>query len=186
MVRAFVAIDVKNLELADFVGSVQKRLATLRSKVTSVDADNLHITLKFLGEVPEVALGPVKERLEGVIRPRFSFEVQGLGTLPNERRPRVIYSGVRRGSRDVAQLAAKVEDALSSLGFKREKREFRVHLTLARIKQPWLAQDVPRILAEFEEAPRYTVEVEDLRLKKSLLTPSGPVYSDLHVVRLTD
>ncbi|MFQ5950654.1 MAG: RNA 2',3'-cyclic phosphodiesterase [Candidatus Geothermarchaeales archaeon] len=186
MVRAFVAIDVKGPELADFVGIVQKRLATLRSKVTSVDATKLHITLKFLGDVPEAALGPVKERLEDVVRPRFSFEVRGLGVLPNERRPRVIYLAVRKGAREVAQLAAKVEDALASLGFPREKREFRAHVTLARIKQPWLARDLPQIFSEFEEASAYTVEIEDLRLKKSLLTPSGPIYSDLHVVRLAD
>ena len=136
MVRTFVAIDVKNPELATFAESVQVRLATLRSRVTSVDANRLHITLKFLGDVPVATLGPVKERLEGVVRPQFSFEVRGVGALPSERRPRVIYLTVRKGSEQVAELAAKVEDALVSLGFQREKREFRTHITLARIKQP--------------------------------------------------
>jgi 2'-5' RNA ligase len=184
MVRSFVAIEVENPDLSTFIENVQKRLQSLQSRVKPVDKDHVHITLKFLGEVQEDRIEEISAKLGEISRPPFTFNVSGLGCFPHTRKPRVVYLDVGGGSEDIVELAASVERAMSELGFKKEKRRFTPHATIARIKQPWKAEGIERIISEHDSDSDFVVEVDELKLKKSVLTPRGPSYSDLHVVEL--
>jgi 2'-5' RNA ligase len=147
-----------------------------------VAAENVHLTLKFLGEVDEGLVPTVEEALAaaaGAARP-FALALQGGGCFPNERSPRVIWVGVGEGSDEASRLAGEVERALKLLGFAPEKRRFRPHLTIGRPKDP---REGAATTAEKIEQLRGFVapaaEVRALALIKSTLTPEGAVYDVL-------
>ena len=132
--RLFVAIDIPD--------SVQSNLRTLLNRLRPLadfrwsDAQNLHITTKFIGEWPEARLAEMKQALAAIPPPAsFEISVHGLGWFPNPHHPRVFWAGVD-GGEPLRTLATLTADATSRLGVAHEDREFRPHLTLARLKGP--------------------------------------------------
>jgi 2'-5' RNA ligase len=174
MVRTFIAIDLAP-EVRERMRGPQETLAGCRARLTVVKPPSIHITLKFLGEIDERTLGRVKEALSAI---RFApFEVSLGGVTGNPlASPRVIWCGVRDGG-GCQRLFQLVEDALAPLGIPRERRPYTPHATLARVKRfdPSLLP-VVKCLCD-EEFGSYPVRA--IKLKKSTLTPQGPVYEDL-------
>jgi len=157
----------------------QGALAGCRARLTVVKPDAIHITLKFLGEIDERTLGRVMDALPGIRFEPFEVSVWGVKGNPASS-PRVIWCEVRDGG-GCRRLFELVEEALAPLGIPREKRAYTPHATLARVKRfdPSLLP-VLKILAT-EEFGACTVS--SIRLKKSTLTPQGPVYEDLLEVK---
>ncbi len=151
------------------------------SGVTWTDPALVHVTVKFLGEVPPDQLTDIGERLEEVSWSTAPFEASfaGVGAFPDVRRPRVITVGLRRGRDGLVELIGNVEGALESLGFPPEGREIHPHLTLGRAKglvdparwRTWLAAHREEDLGSFT--------VRELALVKSTLRPAGPLYETL-------
>lgn len=176
-IRLFVA-----LELPASVRAALDEIATqLRPaagpNVRWTDLKGIHLTLKFIGEVPATQLEAIRGALARV-RDAQPIEAafRGLGWFPNARRPRVFWAGVEAGA-ELAALAASVESALEPLGIPRESREFRPHLTLARIKSDdrleGLKREAERLgTPEFGRA-RYT----EFDLMQSTLNPKGAIYT---------
>lgn len=132
--RLFTAIDLPS----DVLLRLDRLLSALRSEalIKWNPLDNLHITIKFIGEWPEGRLDALHETLSSLLpREPFEIEIKDLGWFPNERSPRVLWSGVH-GDERLLNLVRETEDRLVELGVKREDREFSPHLTLARIKNP--------------------------------------------------
>ncbi|MDD1661663.1 MAG: RNA 2',3'-cyclic phosphodiesterase [Methanomicrobiales archaeon] len=157
----------------------QSVLAGCRARLTVVKPDSIHITLKFLGEIDEKALGRVKEALSRIRFTPFEITLGGVKGNPASF-PRVIWSDVRDegGCRN---LFALVEEALAPLGIQKERRAYTPHATLARVKRfdPSLLPALKGLASEeFGSCP-----VACIKLKKSTLTPSGPVYEDMMEVR---
>lgn len=157
----------------------QEILAGCRARLTVVRPDAIHITLKFLGEIDEKTLGRVREALSTIRFDPFEISVGGVkGNPPSS--PRVIWSGVRDAG-ECGRLFALVEEALLPLGVPKEKRAYTPHATLARVKRfdssllPPLKSLAPE---EFGSCP-----VRCIKLKKSILTPAGPIYEDIMEVR---
>ncbi|RLG58470.1 RNA 2',3'-cyclic phosphodiesterase [Candidatus Geothermarchaeota archaeon] len=118
--------------------------------------------------------------LERIEFKRFLLKAKGIGFFPNHKRPRVIYIGVDEGKEKVSELAQIIEGITSKLGFPRETRRFKPHITIARIKKPFPPPPV-NILTKFGEKINEYVEINQIKLKKSTLTPTGPIYEDLYV-----
>jgi 2'-5' RNA ligase len=178
MVRAFIAVEMDGAML-------REPLKALRAfhDLKVVPEGNMHITLKFLGEVQDGQMAAVQEAIDRVAeRPAFSFSVKGVGAFPSENDPRVIWAGTE-GAEALSSMASGLEERLLPLGFTKEQREFSAHITLARSRDRG-ARLAYSGLAAFKETKFGTVAVDALRLKKSVLTPKGPIYSDLHVRRL--
>jgi 2'-5' RNA ligase len=181
--RTFVALELSE-PLKEGILALGSRLKGRGVRASWVRPGALHLTLKFLGDVEEGALsdlrGAVRRAAAGV--PPFRFETTGLGAFPSPRRPRVIWLGVEPDE-PLFDLAEAVERELSELGFPRERRPFRPHITIGRIRDPGASGDISRALADLGGL-REVVEVSEVRIMKSTLLPGGAVHEVLDAAPL--
>ncbi len=185
-IRAFVAVELPE-PLKAHLGEVQKRLKRLEatSILRWVDPRVSHITLKFLGNVEVARLAAVSEALEQVARTVEPFRVAlgELGVFPNIYRPRVLWLGVTDPQGHFRRLARAVDRAMDRLGFEPETRgPFVPHITLGRVgRRATTAQRkaLGDIVGRVNVPTGYELEVDHMVLMRSVLTPSGPVYTRL-------
>ncbi|MFO7772605.1 MAG: RNA 2',3'-cyclic phosphodiesterase [Dehalococcoidia bacterium] len=188
-VRAFIAIELP--------GEAREGLARLRSElqrdehrfVKWVDPDGIHLTLKFLGNIPAGQVAEITRALEEAAQgiSRFHLEVSGLGVFPSLKQVRVLWVGIGGEVEKLSRLQQNIDSVLAGLGFPGEERPFVPHLTLARIRQgasPWERRSFGELVdcAIFEA--KYHILVEAISLMRSQLTPAGAVYTRLAVVGL--
>jgi 2'-5' RNA ligase len=137
--RCFVAVDLPD-DVRAAVSAVQDRVRAEapRADVAWVDAEKLHLTLKFLGEVADDAVPDVRAAVEDVARRHapFATEAGGAGQFPSGSRPRVLWVGLTAGLREIGLLAAEIERACLPLGFPLDPRLFRGHVTIGRVRSP--------------------------------------------------
>src|SRR5258708_32761910 len=136
--RLFVAVELPSA-VRENLGALLKSLRAVSAQTRWVRAENLHVTLKFIGEVPETKLGAIRGALIGVRSEQpVTLDFRGLGFFPNNKHPRVFWAGIE-ASPNLKTLAEEIENAVERLGIRREKRSFSPHLTLARLEPPRLA-----------------------------------------------
>ncbi len=166
--RLFVALKT-NLNKSK-VFSIEKRLMRRYQNVKWVDKENLHLTLKFLGEVEGLQSDLVKTKLEDIASrfTNFVFIYQGISAFPNKKRAKVIFISVKDGEK-IIELMKVIDNDLSTLGFNQEK-SYVPHLTLGRTRAPL---DISRADIDF---PPLSVSASGLSLVKSTLTKYGPIY----------
>jgi 2'-5' RNA ligase len=185
--RLFIAINI-DPSLKAPLGAIQEKLKATRAPVSWVKVDNLHFTLKFLGEVAESRVPALREvfgrSLAGV--PSFPLALGGLGTFPPTARPRVIWIGVQRGAAEVERLRGRVEEMLVPLGFPREARPFHPHLTLGRVKQGGRLDALHECLRRMEAGEVGRMQVASVELMQSRLHPAGAIYAPVETVPLTE
>jgi 2'-5' RNA ligase len=184
VIRAFIAIDLTpeiRKRLAQVEAQLRERLGA--APVRWVPAENIHLTLKFLGDVSVASLTMLQTTLKaevGGYRP-FEISVGGLGAFPSARRPRVIWVGVEAPP-DLASVQNGVEMQMERLGYAREERPFSAHLTLGRVPRHATAEDVRQIGAALEATKvgfLGVARVREVHLFKSDLRPSGALYTCL-------
>lgn len=144
--------------------------------VRIVSAANIHLTLKFLGEIPPEELEVVKESLSSLSTRHEPFDAQisGFGAFPTTNKARILWAGIEAGAESFRSLAHDVEASLGRIGFRREPRSFKPHLTLGRVRKRSLDLDLR------EESPvDLSFHVGEAMLVRSLLERSGPVYETL-------
>lgn len=157
-----------------------KRAFGTPDPVKWVPAHQFHFTLKFLGEVEEAAAGRALEAVQRAAAQagRFSVGLCGLGCFPTPARPSVLWAGVTEGAEPLGRLAALVEQELAREGFPPERRAFKPHLTLGRVREgAFVPQTAREALASASRQEFGRFGVERLVLMKSELTPRGPIYS---------
>lgn len=173
--RCFVAIDIPR-ELGEKIEKIQKEIESNSIKL----AKDFHITLKFLGELNENKISEIINCLEKIKEKKFEIEIKNLGTFPNEKYIRVLWLGCN--SSKLIELARKVRSCLKGLG---DEEEFTPHITIARIKgKP--QNSIYNFISKYKNIEIGRFEVKEFKLKKSILTPSGAIYSDLHIFGLLD
>ncbi|MGD8240004.1 MAG: RNA 2',3'-cyclic phosphodiesterase [Armatimonadota bacterium] len=180
MVRSFVAVGIA-ADVRRHLAEAQQQLKAARARARWVRAGNLHVTVKFLGDIAEQRVPDVLDalgRAAGGIEP-FVMRVQGLGAFPGLRRPRVVWAGVTDGAEQSARLAQGVERELAPLGFSREKRPFAAHITLGRVKSFVGVSALAELIAAHGDTEFGTVRVDEVTLMRSELRPDGAVYSVL-------
>ncbi len=174
--RTFLALDIDD--------TVRRRLAALRrrldvgGKINWVAPPNLHVTMKFLGDCDDVQLADVCAAAAEVAggQTAFDFDVRGVITIPPRGPLRMIWAGASDANGNLAQLSGQIDSAMAPLGFDSEKRAFRGHITLARIRHT----NTPRVLraaAAVGDELFGTVRAEHLAVITSTLTPQGPAYT---------
>ncbi len=176
--RLFVALEippaVRN-NLATFLES----LRAVTKKPRWVRADNLHVTLKFLGEVAEGKLEAVRTALGEIHSGQAAtLDFRGLGFFPNEKHPRVFWASIE-ASPNLKTLAGDIEFAMEKLGIPREQREFSPHLTLARFERARLPETLRKMIAENAQRDFGSLRTSQFRLIQSKLRPSGAEYTAL-------
>jgi RNA 2',3'-cyclic 3'-phosphodiesterase len=163
-VRAFVAIEV---------GAPLDPQRPARA-----DAPD-HMTIRFLGEVPESWVERISSAVRAAVAPRvpFEFTLDGVGAFPDPRTPRVVWVGVTQGRAEATALARDISDALGREGIPDEPEEFVPHVTLFRVRSPRDRDRARRLLDGVEPAPLpRVVRVTEVLVKASELTPQGPVH----------
>ncbi|MGB9617928.1 MAG: RNA 2',3'-cyclic phosphodiesterase [Desulfomonilaceae bacterium] len=177
MVRCFVALELPE-EVKSFVAAVAAELRLKIKDAKWVSVQGMHLTLKFLGDVPSGAIPAVGKALEEpfAVRGPIQLKVQGLGCFPNMKRPRVIWLGITDSQSALQPLVQKIEDALVPLGIPRETRSFKPHLTLARMKDAGdLSRDMEFIM-ERQTATGPSFSINSAVLFESVLRPQGAQY----------
>jgi len=180
-VRTFVAIETPP-ELQAAVGGLIERLSSAGADVRWVKPHNVHLTLKFLGDVALTDTARICQavaRAANEVQP-FEVDVAGAGAFPNLARPRTVWLGVGDPAGALGALHKQVERRLEKLGFRRESRAFRAHLTLGRVRRagPELAA-LARRLREHAEVALGRLAVGELVVFSSHLASEGPTYSPL-------
>ncbi len=144
-----------------------------------MERDNLHFTVKFLGEVPEDTIKEVDARLQGLALSSFEVGVRGLGAFPDLRRPRVVWAGVARESEQAINRAASAFiSALEGVG-RPDDHGFSPHITLARVRSPLNAGELASFIQANSRRDFGVTRIASLKLKSSVLSPGGPVYTDI-------
>ena len=183
--RAFVAIEMDEPIRRALAGLIEE-LNRPPLPVKWVAPENIHLTLKFLGDVAEERVGEtvqiVRDCAQG-IKP-FALAICGTGAFPNAQRPRVIFAGAQ-DERDAAhELARRLEDRMEALGIEREERPFQCHVTLGRLREP---RALPALAAKMASAATHDfgmMTVTHVTLIESTLTPQGPIYRPVEQVLL--
>ncbi|NUQ64069.1 MAG: RNA 2',3'-cyclic phosphodiesterase [Pirellulales bacterium] len=179
--RTFVAVKL-GPAVCSKAAEIIRALQAAPADVKWVDPDNLHLTLKFLGDVEAAEIHRVCETVQQAVADssRFEFEVRGLGAFPAVKRPRTIWLGAGEGERQMVDLAKALEKKLQKLGFPREGRRFQPHVTIGRLRHGGRAgEDLADLLLRQAEVHVGTAPVEEVTVFSSTLTPSGPIYDVL-------
>ncbi len=184
LLRAFLAAELPT-PLQDKIHAATNGLRqSLRDDLIRwVPARNVHLTLKFLGDISPSSIELIKQMLlaEGAAFPVFDVQVEGLGCYPNARRPRVLWVGLKAPA-ELASLQRAIEAAAARLGYESEERGFSPHLTIGRVRQNASSGDLQKIRTALEEnqiALLGSTRIEAIHLFKSELRPEGSIYTRL-------
>jgi 2'-5' RNA ligase len=174
MVRAFLALELSG-EIRDRLKVAQDALRTSSARMTFVEPENIHITVKFLGEVDDRLLPRVTEAIKNIRFAPFRASI-GTVTVNNPKRPFTVWCTIHDSGKG-EDLFRLVEDATAPLGFAKETRRFTPHATLARVKD--FDPSLLSVIGALKNKTYGDCMITAMKLKKSTLTPRGPVYDDL-------
>ena len=180
MIRSFIAIEIPE-DTKTMIGEVQQQLKKSGVGVRWVKPGSMHLTLKFLGnirpeQVDDIAAAVAQEvRSESVL----TLQAVGLGGFPSQRKPRVIWVGLEGEVQRLSRIQARLEIGLEALGFAREKRPFRPHLTIGRIKERRRLQSLVDAMTVLELPQFNSFDADEIILYKSDLRPTGAIYTKL-------
>lgn len=164
--RCFLAVD-----LPDEVKRVLKSLEDFLEGVKTVPVHQMHLTIRFLGDVEKKRLHLLNDELKEIRLPRFKMNINGVGFFPGMRNPRVVWAGVEENAH-LQKLYDLIEDKVTSFGLKPEKRDFKPHITLGRVK--YLKKKVLReFISRYQEIEINGIEVNDFILFRSILSENG-------------
>ena len=189
LIRAFIAVELP-AELKKELTGLEIQLKKNSPPVIKwVDPNSIHITLKFLGETLDSAIDELLLAMEESVQDIFPFQldISRLGAFPSIDRPQVIWVGVTGAMEKLAQLQKNIEVNTAQLGFKRESRAFSPHLTLGRVRdevRPNEIQRTGKLLSETAFAALHNIEVKEINLMKSQLTPGGAIHTCIGTVKL--
>jgi 2'-5' RNA ligase len=182
MIRSFVAFDIEDKSLLRKLSEAQDKLANAGANLKMVKPQNIHITMRFLGNVHPTMVDAIHEEMEKVAFDPFDVELKGVGAFPDMKYFRVIWAGIQEGADELRNIFDQLEPRLRKLGFKPDPKGFSPHLTIARVRSGRNKSELVRCVEELADHEFGVFRVNCLRLKKSVLTPKGPVYSTLKEV----
>jgi 2'-5' RNA ligase len=174
--RIFIAIDLPD-SLRESLGGVQRELRPSAPNARWVAPESIHLTLRFLGEVPAARVEEAAGALTGLSWKPFEIHARSIGFFPGERSPRVLWVGLAASS--LEELAAEIDARMERLGFEPERRAFRPHLTLARSRETRLTSELTRAAQRFEDFEFGSFVANSMVLFESVLKPGGAVYRKL-------
>jgi 2'-5' RNA ligase len=184
MMRLFIASPL-SAELEEFLGKVILDLKQRRGRVKWVSPKNIHLTLKFLGETREDLIDPIKKAIERTSQNHNAVKtvINAVGAFPRPDRPRVIWAGLSENIEKLVLMASDIEDEMEKLGFPKEKRAFKSHLTLGRVKDDSGLGELSAAVKTYAIIPQEVI-FDKIVLFKSTLTPQGPIYDRLFEIPL--
>ncbi|MBM4332559.1 MAG: RNA 2',3'-cyclic phosphodiesterase [Deltaproteobacteria bacterium] len=180
-IRSFIAIEIPQ-PLKVKMEDLLKKLRRTEADVKWVRPASIHLTLKFLGSVPEEMLKKIALAISPVVASGepFALHVQGLGCFPSSRNPRVIWLGINQGAEQVSSLQRAIEKQTAELSFPPETRPFTPHLTIGRVRSPKSKNFLMQEIEANKDVEIGAFQAKEVFLIKSELNPSGAIYTKLH------
>ena len=182
-VRAFLAIDLDD-DLMPKINKIINEFKKIDTKIKYVELLNLHLTLKFFGDIGSEGLSILEDKISEVVSgfEPFNIKIRGCGAFPNNNHIKVIWVGIDEDS-VIKELHDKLDAEFVRLGFDKDKK-FSTHLTIGRMKTAKNKNQVKSAIENFSDFEIGEMEVTQIALKKSTLTPSGPIYEDIKIFEL--
>lgn len=184
-IRSFIAIEIPE-RIKRGILEIQERLKRTGADVGWTRPEGIHLTLKFLGYVEEGKLVEIQKAMEQAAKgfSSFGIEVSGIGIFPNPRYPRVLWIGIKERDNTLKNLQDSIERETERIGFEREDRAFTPHLTLGRVRSQKNRDILIKALDEFDKIELGALNVEEVSLMKSDLSPKGAIYTQIWKVSL--
>jgi 2'-5' RNA ligase len=179
--RCFIAIDIDEKirsALGDLQQQLQNGVDVKKGDVNWVNPDNIHLTLKFLGEIKDEKVAEICNIVKDVADRHKSFEldIESVGHFGG-RSPKVLWVGTGKGAENLLELQEDIEESLASAGWPEETREFAGHLTLCRIRHPAAGAKLAQVSEDYKDFKLGTMPADSVSVYQSELKPSGPVYT---------
>lgn len=183
--RAFIAFEISDAVRGEFM-LIQNELRKTGADVKWTRPENIHVTLKFLGEVSEDRIDGISKALDSIAKEYKAFEITlfKLGAFPKLDFPRVVWIGIDENCAVVEEIQAKIENACYNMGFERDKRPYSSHLTIGRVRGPKNKDRLKQALTTLDVKP-VMFHAKEIILFRSTLTPKGPIYTKHHAARLS-
>ena len=181
-IRSFVAFDIESQLVVRRLSEVQGMLVNTGADLKLVKPQNIHVTMRFLGNISLPMVDLIHEEMKQIFFTSFNIELKGLGAFPSLRYARVVWAGIRKGATELVNVFDQLEPRLRRLGFKPDPKKFSPHLTIARVRTGRHKAELIRCVEDLADYEFGVINADWLRLKKSVLTPKGPIYTTLREV----
>ncbi len=177
--RTFIAIEIP-AEIKMALSGLQTELRRAGADVSWTKPENIHLTLKFLGEIEERLVNEIERAcIETVVEFQpFTLDLNGAGVFPNARQPRVLWAGLSGEIEKAVEIQWRLDERLMTIGFEREEKFFRPHLTIGRVKSNRKTREL-LALADDYQLPKLIFDVKEIVMMKSELHPAGARYTTL-------
>lgn len=181
-IRSFVAVDLDDSNVRERIVTAQRGLEQTNAQLKVVDPGIMHLTLRFLGEIPQTTVDGVKDALDEIRFSPFDIEFSGMGVFPNLNRINVVWVGMKQGDEQLNEIFHQLEPKLRQLGLPPDNKGFSPHLTVARVRSAVNRVALADYVSKMRETEFGKMAVTAVRLKRSNLTPKGPIYTTIHEV----
>jgi 2'-5' RNA ligase len=178
-IRCFIAVECNNEEMIRRFITIQRRLERTGADLKAVEPENIHLTLKFLGDVEPTKVEEVSKIVQDLSFDPFDMKVEGVGVFPHPGHVRIIWAGVTDGSEPLSEIFNELETKLNDIGFKKERRKLHPHLTICRVRSGRNKENLLEEVSLLQKEDFGTIHVDKIVLKKSELMPKGPIYTTL-------
>ncbi len=183
-IRVFIAVEIPDPKVLDALSKARDLLVETRADLKPVATENIHLTLRFIGEIPLTLVHEVCRELSEKIKfEPFKIKIAKIGVFPHIRRPRVIWAGVVEGVDKLTQLHDNVESVLRRLRIPPQREKFIPHITLARVRSGRNIDALIKVIQDIADQEFGEIIVDKIVVKRSVLTPSGPIYSDICTIK---
>jgi RNA 2',3'-cyclic 3'-phosphodiesterase len=178
-IRSFIAFDMDNTAVISKLSAAQKQLVETGADLKIVEPQNIHVTIRFLGDISTGMVEKIYDAMKSVQFTPFTVQLCGLGVFPSLNYPRVVWVGMIKGAEQLKSIFSQLEPKVQALGFPADHYGFSPHLTIARVRS---ARNKPQLIDFVEKKATYdfgTINADCLRLKRSVLSPKGPTYTTI-------
>lgn len=182
--RLFVCFELSRENKRE-LDSYQRELRKCSSNIGWSRVENMHLTLKFLGDTDVSKIDELKSGLRAAVGyiNTFKQKFDTAGAFPNMKQPRVLWVGAKNVETKLVEIATTVDQCVATFGFEKENRSFKPHLTLGRVKSGF-PQDVVEKMQKIQP-PDFIVQCSEITLMRSELNQTGPIYTPLEIVKLS-
>ena len=180
--RGFIAVEIP---INNMIKTIHNEIAKLPTNIKLVELENIHITLKFLGETKEEHIELIRQIMENTMEKMkpYSIQLKGTGVFPNHNYIKIIWIGIEQAEL-LSIISSSLNSQLVKLGYKKEKRGFNPHLTIARVKSAKGKDQLIHLIEKYKDIIFDEVLIDCILLKKSTLTPQGPIYETITKVKM--
>ena len=178
-IRSFIAFDLENEQVLSRLTQAQKLVLETGADLRLVAPQNIHVTIRFLGDISPGMVEKVYETMKKIEFKPFTVQIRGMGVFPSLNFPRVVWAGMTNGVEQLRSIFTQLEPQIRTLGFQADAYGFSPHLTIARVRTAANKQNLAEFVTKKGDFEFGTIQANCLRLKRSQLSSKGPTYSTI-------